>query len=311
MKVSIIVLTYNQEKTIKRTLDSILDQQTNHSYEIVIGDDDSKDGTRQICESYVEQYPGKIILNSKHDNYGVVKNFVETYRQCTGEYIMGCAGDDWWSDPKKIDVQVDYMDKNPDCVVLHGGFYEYHVLTGEKIYKRPLKIYGDQFVSVLHRNPVCAPSLCIRKHALDKINVSSYLDLCFMVEDYPNWLALSTEGDICCLDQALVTYSIYPGSIHNIRDYGKRIDYIDNFNKMRLYFAEKNGRIEELRDEISDIYYTQRAETAIQYGVRKDAEEAYKKIINKDRKTRIKEIMVHIPLLFNLIHKRYNKGLHA
>lgn len=308
--VSIIVLTYNQENTIGRTLDSILKQETQYPYEIIIGDDCSKDSTRSICEKYQREYPDKVKLNEPHDNYGVVRNYIDTLRRCKGKYIMECAGDDWWHNPQKIELQVSFMEGSPNCVVLHSGFDEYHVATNTTVIKKPIPTSKDQFVSVIRRNPVCAPTVCIRKSAMDAIHIDSFVDLGFMVEDYPSWLALSTQGDICTMEQSLATYSIYPGSIHNIRDYNKRVKYIDNFHQMRNYYAEKNGRLNVLRNVLDTLYYTQKAETAIQYGVRKDAIEAYRRINNKDRKTRIKSLMVRIPFFFSYINKKYNKGLY-
>ena len=308
--VSVIVLTYNQENTIARTLDSILKQETQYQYEIIIGDDCSKDNTRAICENYQREYPDKVNLNNPHENYGVVRNYIYTLHRCNGKYIMECSGDDWWHNPHKIEMQVSFMESTPNCVVLHSGFDEYLVAKNETITKKPIPTSQDQFMSVIRRNPVCAPTVCIRKSAMETIHIDTFIDLGFMVEDYPSWLALSTKGDICMMEHSLATYSIYPGSIHNIRDYDKRIKYIDNFHQMRSYYAEINGRFNELKNLLDALYYTQRAETAIQYGVRKDAVEAYKKINNKDRKTMIKSLMVRIPFLFSYINKKYNKGLY-
>ena len=100
--VSIIVITYNQEKTIARTLNSILHQETQYPFEIIIGDDASTDGTRVICEEYRNKYPNIIKLNEYHPNYGVVKNYAEALKRCTGKYIMVCAGDDWLHHKKKV-----------------------------------------------------------------------------------------------------------------------------------------------------------------------------------------------------------------
>ena len=108
-KVSVIVLTYNQETTIKRTIDSILNQQTTYPFKIYIGDDGSSDSTRLICEEYVKNNADKIYLLPKAANKGVVKNYFDVLSYCNGDYVMACAGDDWWHTPNKIQLQVDYM----------------------------------------------------------------------------------------------------------------------------------------------------------------------------------------------------------
>lgn len=307
--VSIIVLTYNQEQTIRRTLDSIFNQKTKVPYEIIIGDDASSDGTRVICEEYKERYPDIVKINEYRSNLGVVKNYAEALSRCQGEFIMECAGDDWWHNENKIDIQVNYMKEHPDCVVCHGGFREYYVSTDSYIDKRPIKITGDPFTFILKCNPVCAPTVCIRKSALDSMNFQNVVDNGFMVEDYPTWLGISQFGEICDMDFSLATYSIYSGSIHNINDYQKRCRYIDDFNRMRVYYATEVKRKDELDSLIDDIYLTQKGETAIKFGVRKDALKAYRKIHNRDKKVRIKTIICMVPVLFKILSRRYNKGL--
>src|ERR1017187_10329098 len=93
-KVSICVTTYNHEKFIKKALDSILNQQVNFNYQIVVSDDCSTDRTREIIEKYQKQFPEKfkVIFNEK--NLGVVDNFIHTISQCEAEYIAILDGDD-------------------------------------------------------------------------------------------------------------------------------------------------------------------------------------------------------------------------
>lgn len=115
--ISILVLTYNHEKYIAQTLDSILEQETQYDYEIVIGEDKSTDGTLDICEAYAEKYPDKIILLKRPNNLGEIKNFASTFEACTNKYIAYCEGDDFWLDKNKLQAQVDFLEKNPDYVI--------------------------------------------------------------------------------------------------------------------------------------------------------------------------------------------------
>jgi glycosyltransferase involved in cell wall biosynthesis len=100
-------------------LDSLVRQQTNFPFEIVVGDDCSTDATPQICKEYQEKYPTciKVILQEK--NKGIAENYNDILRQCQGRYIATCDGDDFWCDAQKLQKQVDYMEQHKDIVVTY------------------------------------------------------------------------------------------------------------------------------------------------------------------------------------------------
>jgi glycosyltransferase involved in cell wall biosynthesis len=120
--VSVCYITYNQVNYVKDALDGILMQKTNFSYEVCIGEDDSDDGTREICIEYAQKYTTKIrlFLRSRNDVIYINSqatgryNFLETLKECRGKYIAHCDGDDYWTDPLKLQKQVDFMEKNKE-----------------------------------------------------------------------------------------------------------------------------------------------------------------------------------------------------
>lgn len=307
--VSVGVLTYNQEKTIGRTLDSILNQRHTCTFEIIIGDDASTDGTRKVCEEYASKYPDIIKLNDPHPNYGVVLNQEETLNRSTGKYRMGCPGDDIWSNPDKMQKQFDYMESHENCVVYYGGFIEFYEATGVSVVKTPEKIKGNQFEYLLRTNPVCAPTACIRMSALKKINVHHFIEQGFMVEDWPKWLALSKYGTFDTTDEPLVTYCIAYGTLHNNKKFETRKKYLDNFLKMRLFYAEECGCLQKYESAIYDYYHLSVADTAIKYGERKVALENYKQVNRKSFKVYSKILICSIPFLFNKMNARKNKNM--
>jgi len=121
--VSVHVITYQHVNYIEDCLKGILMQKTNFPIEIVIGEDESEDGTREICKKYAEEYPNKIRLFLRDRNKSVLKengqttyfNGKLTLKTCRGKYIALCEGDDYWTDPLKLQKQVDFLEKNPDC----------------------------------------------------------------------------------------------------------------------------------------------------------------------------------------------------
>ena len=111
--VSVVVLTYNHEKYIRAALDSVLAQQTNFPLEIVIGEDFSTDGTREIVFKYQDQYPDLIHAITSEQNVGMGFNARRVFDAAMGRYIAFCEGDDYWTDPLKLQKQVAAMEADP------------------------------------------------------------------------------------------------------------------------------------------------------------------------------------------------------
>lgn len=114
---SICCITYNHEAYIAQALEGFLMQQTNFKVEIIIGEDCSTDRTRQIIEEYVLKYPGKINLITSEFNVGANQNCKRVFEAIRGKYIAICDGDDYWTDPLKLQKQVDFLEKNQNYIM--------------------------------------------------------------------------------------------------------------------------------------------------------------------------------------------------
>lgn len=121
MKLSVALITYNHEKYIREALDSILMQKTNFDFEIVIGDDCSTDNTPVICKEYKNKHE-----NIKYERYesngGISSNWIKTISRCKGDYIALLEGDDFWTSRGKLQLQVDFLDKNTQYSFCYHGF---------------------------------------------------------------------------------------------------------------------------------------------------------------------------------------------
>jgi glycosyltransferase involved in cell wall biosynthesis len=121
--VSVCVMTYQHVNYIKDCLEGILIQQTDFPFEILLGEDESTDGTREICLEYAKKYPNKIRLFLHHRENNIKINGNPTGRfnllysffKAKGKYIALCEGDDYWTDPLKLQKQAEFMDENEDC----------------------------------------------------------------------------------------------------------------------------------------------------------------------------------------------------
>lgn len=108
------ILTFNHAKYIRQCLDSVLGQRTDFAFHVVIGDDCSTDGTTEICKEYVNRYPGRITLLVNEVN-NISLNSKRNFEECKRigpEYIALIEGDDFWTDPGKLQKQVDFLEKN-------------------------------------------------------------------------------------------------------------------------------------------------------------------------------------------------------
>lgn len=114
--ISVIVPTYNHEKYIQAALDSIFAQQTEYSFEVLIGDDFSTDGTRAILQEYKSYYPNCIRLFLSPKNLGATRNAFNLLTNARGKYLATLEGDDYWTDPEKLQQQVDFLESHPEYI---------------------------------------------------------------------------------------------------------------------------------------------------------------------------------------------------
>ncbi|MCB0753010.1 MAG: glycosyltransferase, partial [Ignavibacteriae bacterium] len=120
--VSICCLTYNHENFIKKALDGFLIQETNFDFEIIVYDDASDDKTQTIIKKYVEKYPDKIFPIFQKENkfsQGIKISNVYVWPKTRGKYIALCEGDDYWTDPLKLQKQVNFLEQNDDYVITY------------------------------------------------------------------------------------------------------------------------------------------------------------------------------------------------
>ncbi|SIT93818.1 glycosyltransferase [Pontibacter indicus] len=116
--VSVWMITYNHEKFIRQSIESVLMQKTNFPIELVIGEDCSTDGTRKIIEELEQKYPQVIKPVYHKSNVGAARNAYEfCLPKLKGKYVACLEGDDYWMDPFKLQKQVDFLEANPDYIL--------------------------------------------------------------------------------------------------------------------------------------------------------------------------------------------------
>ena len=148
--VSISCLTYNHAPYLRQCLDGFVMQITSFPIEILIYDDASGDGTQNIIEEYQKKYPDIIKPIYQTENQyskGVKVGFVYNYSRAKGEYIAFCEGDDYWTDPYKLQKQIDFLECYSDYVICS---HRYRIcLKEEKVMNDEIKPIGDYLMGCL------------------------------------------------------------------------------------------------------------------------------------------------------------------
>ena len=212
LKLSIICATYNHEKYIKYALDSIIMQQVNFEYEVLIGEDCSTDKSRMILEKYERMYPGKFKIFYRDKNFGVENNFKDLYERARGEYLIVLETDDFWISKKKLQIEVDYLDKHSEYLaVAHKCIM---VDENNKILnlKYPESANKNYTLSEFNKEllPGQTTTIMFRNYYLRNIGINT--SLCTKNEykigpgDKRKAFMLAAQGKIACLDQYLSAY---------------------------------------------------------------------------------------------------------
>lgn len=207
-KVSASIITYNQADYIHRAVEGALKQEVDFPYEIIIGDDGSTDGTRDILLKYQQQYPQliRLLLHETHWEEGIPGrlNNIANLKAARGEYIACCDGDDFWVSSDKLQQQINFLDSNPEFTLcVHDG-WNYDAMTGKKVLlsQRHFKLRTDRQITLaeLARRdyPILSCTVCYRSSIFNTIpdwfwNVNA--------ADYVMQFMAITEGKIYFLKE--------------------------------------------------------------------------------------------------------------
>lgn len=244
MKVSVIVVTYNQEAYLPQALDSILAQQCDFDFEIIVGEDCSTDNTRKVCLSYQAKYPDKIRLLLHEKNQGLVENFFQLLEICRGEYIAKVDGDDYWCNPLKLQQQVAFLDQHPDYAMVDGGVRIYDEATST-FADLPLEQWPqDDLFGAIIRGKLgvwsCPSATCFRHSMYKKIDTLEIRRQKFLTEELALYLGLAHEGKFFTIPEMMAVYrKSAEGSVSRSRQVEKRMRLKKSYNDIAIFFARK------------------------------------------------------------------------
>ena len=217
--VSICTLAYNHEPYIKQCLDGFIMQKTNFKYEVLINDDASTDKTASIIREYAKEYPEiikPIFQEENQHSQGVAISASFLYPRAQGKYIAKCEGDDYWTDPLKLQKQVDFLEANENySTVFHPvDWFEQasgNILPGA--YGPPfIKEYYDTDDLLEHSNflPTCS---VIFRNREDLLPLPEWYFQC-PFGDFPLHVINSLHGKIGMINESMALYRRHQGGLH-------------------------------------------------------------------------------------------------
>ena len=245
--VSVVCLTYNHEKYIEKAIKSMLNQETDFKYEIIVHDDCSQDATPEILKSYIAKYPDKIRIILQNENQHskgvpILKKYIIP-RIC-GEYVAMCEGDDYWCDDYKLQKQYDYMKAHPECALCtHNTVI--HDLSG----KTPDRNFNSWTLShelsedeIFFGWNVHTSSYFIKRNCLDEPEWKKK----YWSGDYKKLVMAKANGTVVCLPDVMSVYNygnLNGATMQNInssvdvliKKEAARIDFLVEYNEYTQY----------------------------------------------------------------------------
>lgn len=213
--VSICCITYNHAPFIRQCLDGFMMQRTSFPIEVLVHDDASTDGTQDIIREYEAKYPDVIKpICQKENQYskGVKVSLVYNYSRAKGKYIALCEGDDYWTDPYKLQKQVDFLESHPDYVMCSHRFDQYYEEERRLEKEQDESFQGaDYDLKNLIGGKWLTQTLTVmyRRSALDLQHYESY----GMSMDIILFYALLKEGKGYCFPDVMGVYRYHNGGV--------------------------------------------------------------------------------------------------
>lgn len=235
--VSVIVVTYNQEKYISKTLDSILEQECDEPIRIIINDDCSKDGTWDVILRYKDKFPQIISAKQNTQNLGIPNNFFDALKRKEGEYMFFCGGDDWWCDKNKIQEQINIFRMNEDIGLIYTDYKicdEYNAIIKECELKKVT------YYDLIRNNTIMAGSISVRSCLYDAfLNDIRPQDKDWKMEDYPLLLWICQNSKLYHYKKMTAVYRILNNSITHVKDINKRLRFENTLYNIRMFYNER------------------------------------------------------------------------
>jgi len=260
---SVVCITYGQEKYIAQAIDSILMQVTNFKFEIIIGEDCSPDNTREILLSYEKKYPNIITLLCRENNIGVSDNADDCIRKTKGKYIAILEGDDFWVDTSKLQKQVDFLNSHLDYGLVHSDVNHQYEKDNSIInsYNKTNNIKipsGDIYHTLLEPSHIIKTmTVCFRKELLEKYYFSNdfIMNSSWKLVDISIWLMFAQHSKIHYFDEVFSTYRLCEESMSRSNDVKRFYQFHQKIIHIRFFYLRTFSTPPALKEKLFKWYY--------------------------------------------------------
>lgn len=245
--VAIWTMTYNHAPYIRECLDGIVMQQTNFPFVAIVHDDCSLDGTIEIIKEYASKYPDIIKPIFEEENqYSKHNGSLDRIKQqsltATGaKYIAMCEGDDYWTDPLKLQKQVDFLETHPDYGMCYTKVKRYNQSKTSFI-----DIWGgpnETLEQLLYKNTIPTLSVLFRHNLLKQYYYEIKPETQkWIMGDIPLWLYIAADSKIYFMNETTGVYRILKESASHSSSSISRLEFGLNGYNIHLFFAKKYGR---------------------------------------------------------------------
>jgi glycosyltransferase involved in cell wall biosynthesis len=236
--VSVLVLAYNVERYVSQALDGVLAQEGDFSYEIVVGEDRSTDGTRAILTDYAARHPGKFRLILRPENLGMNRNFYRTLAECRGTYVALLDGDDYWTSPHKLRKQVEFLESrreysmcfhNVTVAYEDGGTepHPFHLPERTRRLSRTVPRPTTTLDDIVRGNFIQTCSAVFRAGLFGEVPAWCPA---MPTYDWPLHILNAQHGPIGYIDEVLATYRVHEGGMWS--DRMSRYEEADDVQRM-------------------------------------------------------------------------------
>jgi len=260
--VSVCCITYNHETYIHKTIEGFLMQKTTFPFEIIIHDDASTDKTAEIVREYEKKHPDVIFPIFQTENQyskglrGIALRFA--YPKARGKYISFCEGDDYWTDPLKIQKQVDFLENNTAYGLVYTNYQTLFDDSGKIIVRNydPKIPDGEIYHKYLTSSFIGTLTVMARSDLIKEYVVKFQEILkTWPMGDRPLWLYISTKSKCGFLEDYTAVYRRNANSVSSFQDIYKEIEFLKKSYEIRYYFIENVRSVpREIKALLDDTY---------------------------------------------------------
>jgi glycosyltransferase involved in cell wall biosynthesis len=258
-KLSILLITFNQESYIQQCLDGILIQKIPFEFEIIIADDCSEDKTLTIIEQTFKQKDLPYTILDSDKNIGMAKNYKRGFSACSGTYVATLEGDDYWTDPERLIKHVDFLDRHHECVLSFNRFVKFNEKTCRFYVEDWEHLENFEYITTHQMalsNRIGNLSACVfRLNDIKKLGTN------FFEQEVADWglgMALGQFGLMAKMKEVMSVYRIHSKGqwsklsesekTHNLMEMIEKWDRYLNYNFTKEFTTHKNRLIKPSTD---------------------------------------------------------------